>query len=171
MARFFIIFVVLVALGVALMTRPEATNAISAPWGEFLAEVAHRLIAMWDGSTIRDGNVIRDPTTGFAVAVDAECTGIDPVLIFWAAVLAFQTGWKHKIAGLIIALIGLQSLNFVRIIALYFTGLWDRTAFIWSHHNLWQGVMMLGVVVLFYVWLKLGDSSNRERNPDDARSA
>jgi exosortase H (IPTLxxWG-CTERM-specific) len=171
MARFFAIFLVLLAFGVALMTRPEVSQAVSAPWGEFLADVAHRVIALWHSSTLREGNVIRDSNTGFAVSVDAECTGIDPVLIFWAAVLAFKTGWKHKMAGLAIALVGLQSLNFMRILSLYFTGLWDRTIFIWSHHNLWQGVMMLGAVLLFYIWLRLGGNRDLERHRDDPRSA
>lgn len=171
MTRFFLIFLTLLALGVTLMTRPEVKQAISDPWAEFLAGAAHRVIAMSDGGAIRHGNVIRDPATGFSVSVDAECTGIDPVLILWAAILAFRTGWKHKAAGLTIALFGLQSLNFLRILALYFTGIWDRTVFIWSHHNLWQGVMMLGVVVLFYAWLKLGGDLDPERHHDAPTSA
>lgn len=164
MARFFSIFVLFVALGIALVTRPEVASAISGPWAEFLAEAAHRIIAMWDSSTILSGTVIRDPATGFAVSVDTECTGIDPIVIFWAAVLAFPTDWKHKAVGLVIGLVGLQSLNFVRILGLYFTGLWDRTVFVWSHHNLWQGVIMLGAVLLFYAWLKLGSNMGLARS-------
>lgn len=101
MARFFSIFVLFVALGIALVTRPEVASAISGPWAEFLAEAAHRIIAMWDSSTILSGTVIRDPATGFAVSVDTECTGIDPIVIFGLPFWHFQqigstrpSGWS-----------------------------------------------------------------------------
>jgi exosortase H (IPTLxxWG-CTERM-specific) len=154
MFRYIAAFFLLLAAGVVVMTRPEVKHIFSEPWGGLLAQISHALIAPWDPTAIRDDNVLTDSDTSFAVAVDAECNGVDIVLLFWAAVLAFPIGWKAKLLGLALGFFGLQALNLVRIISLFYLGQWDREVFTWSHHNVWQGLMMFGAIVLFYGWLK-----------------
>lgn len=153
MLRYLALFLLFVGIGVVLLTRPEVKHFFSEPWGAGLAAITHYLVSPWDPGIIRSGNVLTDPDTSFAVSVDAECNGIDVVLLFWAAILAFPVGWKQKLTGLVLGVLGLQALNLVRILSLFYAGQWSRDVFTWAHHNLWQGLMIVGAIALFYLWL------------------
>jgi len=161
MLRFLLIFLGLLSFGVLLLTQPEVKHILSEPWGQFLADTVYRIVSVWDTSAVRHGNVLSNSSASFAVSIDAECNGIDAVLILWCAILAFPAGWKQKAAGLPVAFLGVQLLNMVRIVSLFYLGQWDRTIFIWSHHNLWQGIMILWCLLLFFLWLSLIRGSRR----------
>lgn len=156
MPRFLLHFLVFVIAGVVILTRPEVKHLFSEPWGSLLAQIVYAALSPFDASLTRSGNILADAGNSFAVAVDAECNGIDIVMLFWAAVLAFPLGWRQKLMGLALGFIGLQLLNLIRIASLFYLGRWNQDIFTWSHHNLWQGVMMFGAILLFYLWLRFG---------------
>jgi exosortase H (IPTLxxWG-CTERM-specific) len=155
MARFVLIFLVCLGLGVLLVTTPAVKHLFSEPWGQMLAWVSQGIMSLWDDGVTRNGNVLSHATSAFAVSVDAECNGIDAVLVLWAAILAFPATLRAKLLGLAGGLIAVQALNLVRIISLYYIGQWNTNAFTWVHHNLWQGLMILGVLLIFLAWLHL----------------
>lgn len=158
MQRFLLLFVGVLAVGIFLGTLPPVEHWASEPWGVVLASLAHWILSIWDTGTIQAGNVLRDAGSGFAVAVDAECNGIDVVIVLWAAIIAFPSSLRSKAFGMLFGLLALQSLNLVRILSLFYIGTWNEEAFTWVHHNLWQGLMILGVLLTFMLWLRLSAS-------------
>ena len=155
MTRFILTFLVILFLGVWLITMPAVKHQLSEPWGESLASISHGIMSLWNPGVARNGSVLSESESHFAVKVDAECNGVDATLVLWAAMLAFPARLRYKLIGLAIGFVTVQSLNLLRIITLYTVGQRNEAAFTWMHHNLWQGLMVLGVLLTFFGWLWL----------------
>ncbi len=165
MKRFLLFFIGALAAGIFVLTLPPVKHVVSEPWGTVLAAATHWLVSLWDGEISQTGNVLRDARTGFAVSVDAECNGVDAVVVLWAAIIAFPATYLRRALGLLLGLVLIQSLNLIRIMSLLYLGSWNQAVFTWVHHNLWQGLMILGVMLTFMLWLWLGGLQLRRHPP------
>ena len=154
MARFFILFVViLVTLFTAELTQP-VQNAVVLPWTEALARISAGLITLFDSHVAAFGKILQNTTNGFAVSIEAGCNGIEAAIILIAAMLAFPTPWKHRVIGILAGLSAVQALNIVRVISLFYLGQWNMKAFEWAHLYLWQALIMLDVLIVWLIWIR-----------------
>lgn len=154
MRRFVALFVVLVLASFgAELTRP-VQDALVRPWTSMLARVCAALVTLFDSHVVAFGNVLQDTVSGFAVAIEAGCNGVEAALILAAAIVAFPAPWRRKAAGLAIGVLAVQLLNVVRVVSLFYVGQWSRPAFEWAHLYLWQALIMLDVLVVWLLWLR-----------------
>lgn len=96
------------------------------------------------------GTVIRG--SRFAVNIRNGCNGIEAMLIFLAAMLAFPASWKSRLIGLTLGILVIQIVNLVRVIALYLTGVYFPRIFDSSHTVIWQTIVVLFAVLLWIFW-------------------
>ena len=108
MARFFILFVVvLVALFAAELTRP-VQNAVILPWTEALVRLCRGLMTFFDSRVIASGKILQSSTNGFAISVEAGCNGIEAALILIAAhrgvgdLVHFTASFRNLTSGVIL---------------------------------------------------------------------
>ena len=47
-----------------------------------------------------------------------------------------------------------RSLNVLRVISLFYLGQWNKEAFEFAHNYLWQGLIMLDVLVVWVMWVR-----------------
>ena len=154
MARFFILFIViLVTLFAAELTSP-VQRAFVLPWTEALARISAALITLFDSNVAVFGKILQSTTNGFALSIEAGCNGIEAALILIAAMLAFPAPWKHRVIGIIVGLTAVQLLNIVRVISLFYIGQWSMAAFEWAHFYLWQALIMLDVLIVWLIWIR-----------------
>ena len=154
MARFFILFVViLVGLFAAELTTP-IQRAIVLPWTEGLARLSAGLITPLDSHVVVSGKIMQSTTNGFALSIEAGCNGIEAAIILIAAMLAFPAPWKYRVAGILAGLTAVQLLNVVRVISLFYIGQWSMQAFEWAHFYVWQALIMLDVLIVWLVWIR-----------------
>ena len=154
MARFFVLFVViLAALFAAELTAPVQT-ALVVPWTQALARISADLITFFDPHVAVFGNVIQSTTNGFALSVRSGCNGVEAAMILIAAMLAFPAPWKHRVIGIVAGLFAVQSLNIIRVISLFYLGQWNMTAFDWAHLYLWPALIMLDVLIVWMIWIR-----------------
>jgi exosortase H (IPTLxxWG-CTERM-specific) len=95
-----------------------------------------------------------DPASGFAVSIEAGCNGVEACIVLFAAIVAFPARWRDRLVGLAAGFVAVQALNVVRIISLFYLGQWNFAWFEFAHHYLWQGLIMLDVLVVFLVWAR-----------------
>jgi exosortase H (IPTLxxWG-CTERM-specific) len=119
MVRFFILFVVLLAVLFGLQLTPWAQQWFVLPWTSALASISTSIVTLFDGNIVADGKVMRSTTNGFAVSIEAGCNGVEATLVLLAAMLAFPAPWKHKVIGLVIGILAVQILNVLRVISLF----------------------------------------------------
>jgi exosortase H (IPTLxxWG-CTERM-specific) len=86
--------------------------------------------------------------------VESDCNGIEPTLLVLSAVLAFPASWSRRIQGLAVGLAVVQGLNLVRIVSLFYFGLWDTEIFDWTHKYLWPVVLTIAALGTFVWWLR-----------------
>ncbi|MDR2711212.1 MAG: exosortase H [Burkholderiales bacterium] len=155
MVRFFILFVVLIAVLFGLELTPWAERWLVDPWTIALARISTWLVALFDGQVEVSGRVIRSLSNGFGVSIERGCNGVEATLVLVSAMLAFPASWKHKISGIVSGFVAVQALNIVRVISLFYLGQWNYQAFEWAHLYVWQALIMLDVLIVFLVWIRL----------------
>jgi exosortase H (IPTLxxWG-CTERM-specific) len=154
MARFFTLFVVLLALLFGLELTPWAQAWFVEPWTNALAGIASSLVTLFDSHVVTVGKVIRSTSNNFAVSIEAGCNGVEATLVLIAAMLAFPAPWKHRLLGLVAGVIAVQLLNVLRVISLFYLGQWNRQMFEWAHLYVWQALIMLDVLVVWLIWVR-----------------
>lgn len=153
MLKFAILFpVYLVVLFVLELLAPVDTHVI-APWTGFLADVCAWLMHAFDSGVVVHGNVVASADTGFAIAIERGCNGVEAVIILVAAMLAYPARWSERLIGVVVGFFCVQGVNLVRIISLYYLGNWNRQWFDWFHLYVWQALIVLDALVVFLIWL------------------
>ena len=90
----------------------------------------------------------------FAYAIVAECTAIGPLVLFLGAVLVYPASLRSKAAGVGLGLIAIGGLNLVRLVSLFYVGIHAPQHLDVAHLLVWQGIMVLSVVLLWLYWLE-----------------
>jgi exosortase H (IPTLxxWG-CTERM-specific) len=154
MLRFFLLFVLLLAVLFGLELTPWAQDWFVLPWTSVLASISTWIVTLFDGNVVAAGKIMRSTTNGFAVSIEAGCNGVEATLVLLAAMLAFPAPWKHKVIGLIIGILAVQLLNILRVVSLFYLGQWNYDAFEYAHLYVWQALIMLDVLVVWLIWVR-----------------
>ncbi len=154
MLRFFIVFLAIQATLFTAELTPPVQKAIVIPFTESIASLSAWLVKLFDSGVIAYSNVIRDQDSGFAVAIEAGCNGVEATIVLVAAMLAMPAPWKLKLMGIGGGFLAIQIMNLLRIITLFYLGQWNKTAFDWAHLYIWQALIMLDVLIVFLIWLR-----------------
>jgi exosortase/archaeosortase family protein len=108
-----------------------------------------------------EGSIINLPS--ISLDVKFGCNGLEAVMIYSVAVIAFPAAWKKRLLGLFAGFVILQIVNVLRIVALAFSALHYRNLFEYIHVYIAQGIMIavaLGVFFLYLNYLKNEDSAS-----------
>jgi len=153
MRRFALLFVTILVVLFAFELSPPGQMIVQ-PWTSLVAIVSSKLIAMFDGDAVAQGIVLYSARSGFAVAIQAGCNGVEAMLVLLAGILAYPAAWRWKLAGLAIGFVAIQALNIVRIASLFYLGQWSERWFEFAHLYLWQTLIMLDALVVWLLWIR-----------------
>ncbi len=154
MAKFLVLFVVILVSLFAAELTPAVQSAVVIPWTEALVRISAGLITMVDSQVAVFGKILQSTRNGFAISIEAGCNGIEAAIMLIAAMLAFPAPWKHRVIGIVAGLIAVQTLNVVRVISLFYLGQWSVPAFNWAHLYVWQALIMLDVLIVWLIWIR-----------------
>ena len=90
---------------------------------------------------------------GFAMEIVRGCDGIEPVAIYVAAVVVSPVPIVARFLGAIIGTIALITINWFRLVMLYFVGAYWRSAFDVIHESIWQAVFIGLAIVFWAIWV------------------
>ena len=88
----------------------------------------------------------------YSVDIRHGCDALEPTALFVAAVLAFPATIRSKLPGMVAGSIILAVINLVRIITLFYTGIYYPSAFNIMHEDIWQSLFILLSLLLWIVW-------------------
>jgi exosortase H (IPTLxxWG-CTERM-specific) len=149
--RFLILFAFCLLAGFALLVSPPLQPAVTG-YTNLLVVVAQRLITACGGQAAAAGDLLENPVTHFAVRMANGCNGAHVTILLWAAVLAFPASWLQKGKGLLAGTAAIHSVNLVRFISLFYLGQYSQQWFDFAHMYLWESLMMLDTLVVFWAW-------------------
>lgn len=147
---FLILFVVLLGGSFTLISLNWVNDHVVEPFTGGVARVSGATLDLLGQDVRMQGTIIRGRR--FAVNIRNGCNGIEAMLIFLAAVLAFPAPWRARLLGLVLGAMAIQAVNLVRVVALYLTGAYFPSWFDASHTVVWQTVVILFSVLLWIVW-------------------
>lgn len=157
--RFLIIYVVLMGIFWFLIGYQPVQNIfdINGRYTDFIIYVTVKLLGLAGIPATVHRTIITLPST--SVEVVFGCNGLEAVLIYSIAVLAFPSAWKHKLFGIVFGFIMIQFINIIRIlVVIYVAGNFQRI-FDLVHVYLAQGLMIavsLGVFLLYLRFIIYG---------------
>jgi exosortase H (IPTLxxWG-CTERM-specific) len=162
MRRFLIFFPLCLAAGFALLqTHPVAI--VVARFTSGLVGISGALIHLFGGKAAVDGVVLASPE-GFAVRVENGCNAINVTILLWSAILVYPAPWIEKLKGLAAGSLVLHAINLLRIISLYYLGRYNQGWFEFAHLYLWESLIVVDTLVIFWGWAVVVRRSVFRRN-------
>ena len=147
---FLVAFVVLLGASFTVISINWVNDHVIEPFTGGVAHVSGAALNLLGQHVAMRGTVIQGPR--FAVNIRNGCNGVEAMLIFLAAVLAFPASWRSRLAGLALGTLAIQVINLVRVVSLYLTGAYFPRIFDASHTVIWQSVVILCGVLLWVFW-------------------
>lgn len=97
------------------------------------------------------GSIISLP----AISLDVRfgCNGLEAVMIYSVAVLAFPAPWIKKVYGIVAGFLIIQIINIVRIVGLAYAGVHFQSIFHYIHIYVAQGIMIAIALGTFFLYL------------------
>ena len=151
MGRFLLLFGVSLALLFGFLLAPPTEPAVRV-FTRWLVTVCAVLIRLFGGHAIALGDLLEDPLSHFQIQMAYGCNGAHVTILLWAAILAFPASWPQKLKGVAIGTLAIHGVNLLRFISLFYVGQYNRAWFDFAHLYLWESLMMLDTLVIFWTW-------------------
>jgi exosortase H (IPTLxxWG-CTERM-specific) len=148
--RFLVLFVVILGGGFTFLAWEPVNDHLVEPFTAGVATASGWSLDLLGQGVSQRGTVLRNDR--FAVNIKNGCNGVEAMIIFLGAVLAFPAGWKSRLVGLVLGTLVIQVINLIRVVALFFTGAYFPAFFNSSHTVLWQSIVVLAAFLLFIFW-------------------
>lgn len=147
---FLTVFAVLLGGSFTLISLHWVNDHVIEPFTAGIARVSGAVLDLIGQDVTMQGTVIRN--SRFAVNIRNGCNGVEAMLIFLAAVLAFPASWRSRLLGLGLGILIIQVVNLIRVVALFLTGIYFPKLFDASHTVIWQTLVILSGVLLWIFW-------------------
>ncbi len=105
------------------------------------------------------GSIIRLPS--IALDVKFGCNGLEAVMIYAVAIMAFPSLWKYKFMGIGGGFVLIQVINILRISALAYSAVHFKSLFEYIHIYIAQGMMIAVSLGIFFIYLNYAKSPSK----------
>ena len=159
----FALIVAAVGLAAWVGYRDTIVGPLVRPIEVLTARLTAALVHTLGMEAVRAGTVVYHPD-GFAFQISRGCTGLVPLALLAAGILAYPAARRMKVWGLLAGAPLLIALNLLRLVQLFIAGVrWPRS-FDVAHEVVWQVVVALSVLGIWLAWVRWVD-----RNPASHR--
>jgi exosortase H (IPTLxxWG-CTERM-specific) len=152
-ARFLVLFLAVLGSSFTIIALRPVDTALVAPYTAFIARLSGSALRLLGEQATVAGCVVSSPR--FAVTIFNGCNGLITSLIFVSGVLAFPARWSAKVIGVVGGLLAIQVINLVRVVSLFYIGIYFPALFNDAHIVIWQSVVILAGVALWIAWAEL----------------
>ncbi len=148
----------------ALVLLVVVFNAVFYVWfsrsdlfGSYLAlnaKASAAVLTLLGEQAIASGDVILSPM--YELSIRRGCDAIQPAAFYAIFVIAspLAVSVRRKLAAIVAGVPLLLLLNLLRIISLYYVGVWWPAWFDWAHVEVWQPGFVILPLLLWLVWLR-----------------
>jgi exosortase H (IPTLxxWG-CTERM-specific) len=150
--RFVITYAVILSVSFLLLAWRPVNDHVVNPYTTFVAHESRIALRALGEQARVSGQVLSSPR--FAVTIYNGCNGLEAILIFASGVLAFPSSPWRKLVGVLLGFVAIQMFNVIRVVALFYTGVYRPDWFNVSHVFIWQSLVILFGVLLWLVWVK-----------------
>ena len=142
---------------VFLFYRDEVLGPYLVPLAEWTAISTSELIK-WSGIDVLQEGVILTHPNGFTYEIAYTCTGLLPGATFIACILAYPGPLRNKWVGIILCSPVLLAVNYLRLVNLFFIGVYFPGLFVLAHEVVWVGLQLILFISLWLSWIYCSDN-------------
>jgi exosortase/archaeosortase family protein len=115
------------------------------------ARLAGGVLSLLDPSVhVQGADIVGRYSLTFAM----NCDAMDVYILFSSALLAFPASVRARFIGLAAGLAALVALNVLRIVSLYFVGVYAPGGFDFCHMDIWPLVIVVATCAGFLLWIR-----------------
>jgi exosortase H (IPTLxxWG-CTERM-specific) len=150
-SRFIVRYAIILGVGFFVLALRPVNDHVVNPYTTFVAHESKVVLNLFgEGATVREQVLA---SRRFSVVIYNGCNGLEAILIFASGVLAFPAPWRRKAIGLLLGFLAIQVANIVRVVSLFYIGVYKPQWFSAAHVFVWQSVIIVLGVVLWLVWV------------------
>ena len=139
------------AIGVWIIWYPKLVDGrVLSGYLDFIARLSGGILGLLGANVEVNGTVITSAV--FSIEIGHECTAIVPMVLLICAVMAYPSRFKTKTICIGGGIVLLFLLNLMRVVSLYYIGIWAPAYFETAHFIVWQSLMILAVVAMWLFW-------------------
>ena len=131
---------------------PGVKTGLIKPYTHFLANAVAAVINLFGaGATAGDAQVA---SPRFSINIATGCDGVEASSLFLAGVLAFPTPWRARLIGFALGIPAIHVINLVRLVGLYYAGVYLPSVFEELHVYVAQTIVILLSTAILILWLE-----------------
>ncbi len=127
-------------------------NGLIKPYTGILAKAVAGIVNLFGAGATAEGTIVQ--ASNFSLNIAMGCDGVEAACLFLAGVLAFPTSWRAKLIGLAIGIPAIQLINILRLVALYYAGVYFPSVVEEIHVYVAQTVVIILSTALLILWLE-----------------
>ena len=158
----FIIRVLALMLLFLVAYRDDLLGRLLGPWEELTARMTLALLHAFKIEAVRLGSQIHHPG-GFAYEIYYRCTGLLPAALLTALTAATPVSVRSKLISVCVGIPLLVALNLIRLVQLFHTGVFHPALFDLVHGPVWELILMLATLGIWWRWSRWAAHSNPSR--------
>jgi len=159
--RFVARYVVILSVGFIVIALRPVNDHVVNPYTTFVARESALVLNVFGEKAQVVGQVLS--SRRFSVTIFNGCNGLEAILIFVSGVLAFPAPWLRKAAGVALGFVAIQVFNVIRVVSLFYVGIFRPQWFNVSHVFVWQSLVIVFGVVLWLLWVRRYAFASPER--------
>jgi exosortase/archaeosortase family protein len=148
--RAILLFGLFLIAGTYGITLPWLDRTVITPWTEANAAAAAAVsTALGQRAYAYDTSLI---TAGGKLVVKKGCNGVEAFVILVSAILASPVAVLRRLAGVLLAAVGIFGCNILRLVNLLFVAVHDPQRLDLFHIYIWQTLIVLMAFGIFMLW-------------------
>lgn len=150
--RAVVIFGVLMGAFYAFIHSDFLGDEVFEPYLRLIASVSGGLIGLLGHPTSVVATSVTSPD--YSMRIVRGCDAIEPTAAFVAAVLASPVSMWAKIPGILIGTMALVVINVVRLVSLFFVGVYVPSVSDFMHFDFWQAAFIVLAICFWVIWVQ-----------------
>lgn len=147
-----LILAVVVTGLVAVQIYPQV-DALFTPLNLLTAKASATMLQL-SGLPVTQEQTRLSHAGGFSCEIDYACTALIPILLLAAAIVAWRSTWRARLAGMLGGALLLLLLNQLRLVSLVWLGVHTPAWFEAAHVWLWPGLLLAAAASYWYLWMR-----------------
>ena len=140
--------------------------------GAYTKAVVHltsKVLSLMNIHSTVHGSIITITHEPASISLDVRfgCNGLEAVMIYSVAIVAFPAPWRRRLYGIILGFIAIQVINILRIAGLAYSGIHFKEVFEYIHIYVAQGMMIAVSLGIFFIYLNRGQRAEDRRQRTD----
>ena len=148
--KFVLLLGVFMVVANVILSRDVIRDTAIPKYLEAWAHVSGGVLRVFGEDARVVGSSVSSPR--FQVDIKRGCDAVQPTVLFISAVLASPVTVWSKLPGLAIGFFFLMFMNLVRVVTLFYTGIYWPSAFDTMHHDVWQAVFIVLSILAWFFW-------------------